>query len=173
MMLFESWHVSAIRFSDQSRKWNGFFSFFFSSLLLFTIPLSPFGAQGQTDKHKTIWKRSRETLETPDSQAVNKKERIHNVSGEKFMGLIAAGQKKKSDQLNDFRCQIAHQRWHWWCLFMKNLTSSSMKLYPRAKINPVFSSLYKNYVMMVNCGDNTKVIWSIIFQWAVRVNYIP
>lgn len=59
---------------------------FFFSPLSFTIPLSPFRAQGQTDKHKTIWERSRETLETADSRAVNKKERIHGVSGEEFMG---------------------------------------------------------------------------------------
>lgn len=31
-------------------------------LFSFTIPRSPFRAQGQTDKHKTIWKRSRKDL---------------------------------------------------------------------------------------------------------------
>lgn len=67
---------------------NGMAFFFLTpppSSSSFTTQLSPFGAQGQTDKHKTIWKRSRETLETGDSRAVNKKEGIHNVPGEKFM----------------------------------------------------------------------------------------
>lgn len=52
----------------------------------FLLLLSYSRLSGPRDKHKTIWKRSRETLKMPDSQAVNKKERIHNVSREKFIG---------------------------------------------------------------------------------------
>lgn len=89
-------------------------SFFFLLLLFFYYHTLAFpGAQGQTDKHKTIWKRSRETLEKADSRAVNKKERIHDVSGEKFMGWLW-----QEDWLTNqmvFTVESSMTIWKVWC----------------------------------------------------------
>lgn len=57
MMLFESWHVRATRFSDQSRKWNGFFfSFFYYPTLAFQGP----GTNRQTQNNLEAVKRDLE-----------------------------------------------------------------------------------------------------------------